>query len=366
MKRITQFFQHGAMALALTLAITACDSSTSALQDETSSDAAQFSMMLAGELGMSDAQYAAVEQTAAQHGGDDVRDPAYLWYLAAQLAEDLSDEQKAALIERSRTMGLRLGQGPLDGPFGRPGEGGGPLPGLGHGGPNGLERAGAGPHDGIGSLLTDAQKEALHALREAYREQVKAAVQAVRNAAAGAERDEQVAALRALNEEIRAAVDAWLEENLTAEQKAQIEANREERENAREAAREAVRTAIDDIFGGDRAAALEAIHDAFVEDVEAARGSGGSAESARAVIEEAAADRDAAIEALLGDQYEIYLIHRALAMRAQHHRGGGGPAGAGHSLRPGGSMGPGGPMGGTASGNNRRRGPGAPGQGNRR
>lgn len=349
-------------ALILTIGLAGCDASDPASNEESVDGVAQLNMMLASELSLSADQYDLVEATGERYGQGDGRDPAFLWRLAQQLSTTLTAEQKAALLARAAEMAERFGERGLDGPFGRPGaehpEGGGPMgggmrpggPGMGHG-PNGLEQAGAGPMHGIGAILTEEQRAALHELLESFSDDREAILDRLHAAAQG-ERAAIAAELKALNETVRAAVEAWLEANLTDEQKAQLATQRAEREAEREAAREAVRAAIEEILGVS-ADQLEAIHDAFVDAVEEARllRENGDVEAFRAAVQAAAATRDAAIQAILSPgAWEIYQIHRALAMRATHMPQGG----------PGGGRGMGGPPQGGPGG---RRGPGGSGNG---
>ncbi len=352
-----------ALALVVTIGLSACDSSTSSVDETPTDGVAQLNMLMASELSLSADQYDLLEATGERHGNGDPRDPALLWYLAQELQQTLTTEQKEALFARAEALAQRLGERGLDGPFGRPGQGigNGPMVGQrGPGGPNGLEQAGAGPHDGIGTILTEEQREALHELMQEFADRRRELADAFRAATDDAARAELADQVRALNEEVRAAVDVWLEANLSDEQKAQLEALRAEREAAREAARQAVREAIVAVLGAEDAAELEAIHDAFVDAVEGLRlqlqNGGITVEAFRDAVDAAAAERDAAIEGALSvTSWEIYRIHRALAVRAQHlpqgpgaqggRRGPGGPGGQGSSGGQG-SHGAGGPVGG--------------------
>ena len=346
------------LALILTTGLAGCDASNPAADEQVTDGVAQLNMMLASELSLSADQYDLVEATGARYGEGDGRDPAFLWRLAQQLSVTLTVEQKEALLARAAEMAERFGERGLDGPFGRPGAehpegsmgvGGGMRPGgggqgQGHGhGPNGLERAGAGPNNGIGAILTEAQRTLLRELMESFASARQGILEQLRTATEG-NRAAIVAELQALNETVRTEVEAWLAANLSDDQKAEVAALEAERL----AARKAVRAAIEEILDVS-ADVLEKYHNDFVIAVEAARflRDNGDLEGFRAAVKEAAEARDAAIENILSDEaWEIYQIHRALAMRASHMPQGGpggqnGPGGM-HQGGSGGQNGPGG------------------------
>lgn len=354
-------------ALILTIGLAGCDASNPAADEQAVDGVAQLNMMLASELSLSADQYDLVEATGERYGQGDGRDPAFLWRLAQQLSVTLTAEQKEALLARAAEMAERFGERGLDGPFGRPGaenpQGGGPMgggmrpggQGMGHG-PNGLEQAGAGPHNGIGAILTEGQRTDLHAFMETFAADRELILERLRTASEG-DRAAIAAELKALHETVRAEVEAWLDANLSEDQKAQLAAQRAEREAERVAARLAVRAAIEEILGVS-ADDLEVFHNAFVDAVEQARllRDNGDVEAFRAAVQTAAAARDAAIQTLLTPNpgaWEIYQIHRALAMRASHMPQGG----------PGGQRGPGGQGGPPQGGPGGRRGPGGTGNG---
>jgi hypothetical protein len=353
MKPLVQVLARILPVMLLAASLAACDSTPSAVEeglDDTYS-VEQLSLALSSELQLSTDQRSTVQEAAARYGPDDAREPGYLWHLAGELNQTLTQEQVRAMLGQSEQIARQMRQQGMAGPFGPHPEGFGTYGFQGR--RPGLGELGAGPGFGqgpdglpLGRVLTEEQFEAVHALRLEFMDEIRALAQAIRTAD---DREAAVVALEAKLAELQAAIDSWLDENLTEEQKALLEELMQAREARRIANREAVRAAIDAVLGPGMGEALQAIHDAFVAEIEAAREAyaPGSAEF-RAAVLAAAEVRDAAIEALLDEnQLGIYRIHQALLIRA-HNLGGFGPGFQhGMGMGPGGfqngdGMGPGG------------------------
>ena len=316
-----------ALALMLTF-LTACDSSSAVGGiDAAGTSLDETVSLIAMDLGFSADETAALSASFAKFGdGDDaaaMHEPGFLWRVAAELQATLTDEQKARLFERLERAGdMRRQGGPNGGmQMRRPGMGGQQGPGM--GGPDG-QRSG-----GIARLdLSDEQKEAIAAIREAYKPQIEA-ILAERENLSRAEIKEQ---LDALHEQIKGEVEAVL----TAEQlaqlqewKAEAELRRTEREAAQEAAREEAKLVMIEVLGltEDQVASLEELRLAAEAEREAIRAlieSGADRDAVQTAVEEQREAHQEALASILDDtQYEITLIHKAIAARFQARHGSG-------------------------------------------
>ncbi len=307
-------------------AFTACDSSNALMENETAAVTTGVST-LTDELQLTGNQAERVNEIIAKRGEDE---PGTLWYLAADLQETLSDEQKAVMfekIEAAREARMENRTADRDGTKGAQRQRG--LRG---------NRFGKGNGEGFGNIegLTDEQKESLKVFREAQREKMEA-LRAQRKAD---ELDEEAfkAALQAMREE----AETELATILTAEQLEAMQAARAERE-------EKMKTRRGDAEGqkglrGERreassAARIEALGltEAQLEQIETLRAEQKEAGAALMATLKESGDREAAREKvaafkkemaaamddiLTADQQEIVTIHRALAFSAAKKRTG--------------------------------------------
>lgn len=336
MKPLSSTISRGLVIAFVAVSFAACDSGPSAVDEtEASYSVAQLTNALGSELRLSTVQLQSVQETASRFGTGDAREPGYLWYLAGELSETLSPEQLQRMLAHAAEIAQQMRQQGMAGPFGPYPEGFGAF-GF-HGRRPGLGELGAGPGFGQGLdgaplrlVLTEEEWDALRALRLEYMDEIRSLCDAIRTAP---DRAEAIAALETALGELQDTIDAWLAENLDADRLAQIEQFRQEREARRIANREAVRAAIDAVLGEGVANELQAIHDAFVAEVDAAREAyERGSETFREAIRTAATNRDEAIHALLDDeQFLIFRIHQALLIRA-HNLSGFGP---GHQFRDG-------------------------------
>ena len=362
-KQTGKFKQMAGRLLGLALMLTtlaACDTSSAVGGVDGAGGASLDATVtsIAMDLGFSADETAALSASFAKFSNDDaaaMREPGFLWRVAAELQATLTEEQKARLFERLERAGEQRRQGPQAGgmQMRRPGQDGPGGPGMGAqqgpGGPDG-QRAG-----GIERLdLSDEQQEAIKAIRESYKPQIEA-ILAERENLTRAEIKEQLDALR---EEIRGEVEAVL----TAEQlaqleewKAEAELRRAEREATQEAARDEAKLVMIEVLGLTEAqvASLDELRESAEAERDAIRELIESGADRDEVKAQADAQREAHQEALasiLDDtQYEITLIHQALAMRRQNGQGGpggqNGPGGQGRPGSQGGRPGMGGPGG---------------------
>lgn len=305
----------------LALGLAACDSQT-AVNDELADETIDFlATSLSQDLSLSSAQELNLRGVMEDHAHD-MKEPGFLWYVAAAMQDTLSDEQKQRLFDL-------VDQWSGNGRLGKPK----------HGGPGGNGHHGGGLGL-IEDLLTDDQKAALEDLRSQHRSEIEALIQAKRDGSISDEDfKDQMSAIR---DAVKSEIDALL----TDEQKAALEERQEEHKAEREALREerlaAIRAAMADALGltADQVTTFEelwASQQAAREDIRAQIEDGSltkeEAADALAALHET---EQQAIEAILDEtQYEIYLIHEALALRMRH-RGfkggrGGGPGGPGGS-----------------------------------
>ena len=346
------------LALMLT-SLTACDSSSAVGGIDGSGGGGSLDetvTFIAADLGLSASETAALSASFAKFSDDDVaamREPGFLWHVAAELQATLTDEQKARLFERLEQAGQRRRGAP--GMQQQGGQGGPGQRGPGMGGQQQDQRPG-----GLASLdLSDEQQEAIAAIRESYKPQIEA-ILADRDNLTRAEIREQFDALHA---SIRADIEGVLTPEQIAqleEMKAEAEARRAEREAAQEAAREEAKLVMIEVLGltdaqvaslEDLRASAEAEREAIRELIE----SGVDRTEVEAQVEAQREAHQEALASVLDDtQLEITMIHRVLSARMQAHRqiggqqGPGGPAGQGRR-GPGGAGGPGG-FGGSVNG----------------
>lgn len=330
---LKQFAGRIIVATLMLTMLAACDSSSAVggIDGEDSSLEETISF-IALDLGLSAQESSALSASLSGLGnGDDAdREPGFLWHVAAELQATLTDEQKERLFARLERAGDQRRQGGQRGmqQNRRGGQGG---PGMGgQNGPRGnaLEQLG----------LSDEQKEAIEAIREAYKPQIEAILEQ-RDALTRAEIKEQLDALR---EQIQAEVEGVLTDEQKAqleELKAEAEARRAEREAEMEANREAARLVMIEVLGltDDQVNALEELRASAEAERDAIRElieSGADRETVQAQVEAQREAHEAALASIYDDtQYEIVRIHKAISMRFKAKQGQRGQGGAGG--RPG-------------------------------
>lgn len=348
-----QWLGRAAASLVAIVLFAACDSASGLSDTNTESDNASIAASISTimtDLNLSSSESAALRASFAKFGdGDDAagREPGFLWRVAAELHATLSDEQKAKLYERIEEAGRKERAGSGSGGQGvhgqRSGQGG---PGM---------RAGQGGHGGQAGQggpgltridLTDAQQEQIAAIREAYKPQIEAVLEQKDTLS----RAEIKAALETIHEAVRGEVEALLtdeQKTALAELKAEAEARRAEMEGERDANREASKLVMIEVLGlsTDQVAALDQLHSSGAEDraaIEALVELGADREEVIAAVEALRDAHQAELASILDvTQYEITLIHNALASRmkkggpGQKGPGQGGPGMGGPGGRPG-------------------------------
>jgi len=334
------WWRTGLLALAATVGLSACDS-TNATLDTSGIDSPQLETMvttLADDLDLSAGITQDLSEAIAARQ-DDQREPGFLWYVAADVQERLSDSEKADLFAKAEAQ--REARRARMEAFRENGQGGEGTRrnrrGARQGGGDALERL----RENAPITLTDEQKEAMQAVREQYRPQLQALREQVQAETLTRE------AAREQGKALREAMKVDIQAILTDEQKATLEAareerkaNRAERKEQRADRRDATRDAMIDALEltDEQQAAIAALRDeqktdrtATREQLRTARENGEAIDrqALRAEAQEArAAHRTAMDDILTDDQQEVIQIHRILTQsvakqRIQQRRGDG-------------------------------------------
>ncbi|SVD63086.1 uncharacterized protein METZ01_LOCUS415940, partial [marine metagenome] len=174
------------------------------------SELQDFSSELASDLGLSETSASAVNDVLNRHGsGGKHREPGFLWKVAGELADKLSEEEKARLFEKMEEKEIPL-FGSLKTLKGKKGKGS-------------KGKKGSSYFDGIKKVLTDDQKVTFKAIKVAYKEKFKTIQGQVKDGTLS--KEDAKAQKAALKEAMKAEIDALL----TDEQKAQLEQNKADR-----------------------------------------------------------------------------------------------------------------------------------------
>ena len=305
-------------SLFLLAVVVGCDSNT-ATDDVSDPELAQLSALIDEEVSLSSAQEEAFNASLMRNAGERGRKtPGFLWQVAADLQETLTDEQKEELFAGTEQAEEGLS---FRGLLGFPGAGG--FYGLGG-------FMGGSPRHGVSALdeelaLTEDQAAALEEIHTRYRESFKALAESFDNGEIT--EDNVITQLIAL----RDAKQAEVMDVLTDEQEAAIEAYREEREAAFEAFREEVNSIRNEVLGltDEQAEAIDAlfeeqlaIRESLIEQLQA--GTLSVADFTVEIDALEAARKDVLSGLLDMVQYEIVQIHDALTVRSGRmgHRGG--------------------------------------------
>lgn len=298
--------------MALVFLAAGCDSMDATTRgSNASTDDPALSQLAAGlaeSASLSSTTAQQVNTILARHAGDE-REPGFLWYVAADLQATLSDDEKERILarpERNENQGPRFRQ--------RRG---------GNDRDRGLRQNRRGSRgDGfLNDLLTDEQRDQLKAIRESYGPQRRALRDSARSGVLS--REEARTQAQALHEAMRAEIDALL----TDEQKAALEAKREERRADREVHTAAVRAAMQDALDltDEQVATLETLKEEQKEAFDALREQFGQEGFDREQFREQRSTlRTEYQEALAGilseAQLETVKIHHVLARHRIGHR----------------------------------------------
>ena len=281
--------------------------------DEVQLDAEElelFSSDLETDLGLSGTSANILRSALSRHGngGRWNDDPGFLWKLAAELHEKLSDEEKAKIFARMQ----RMKEHDKNGKDGRRNEARG----------HDKDKDDAGAFRAILSLLTDEQKSTFDEIMTDFRTQMAAIHE---SAKAGAMTKEEAGeAIKSLHESLKKAIDNLL----TDEQKAELEQIKEEREAKKKEFAEAVKAAKIEALGltDEQLAALEEARADTKTAIEALKAKVDSGEMTRKEAGEAMkeiwkAQKEKSAEILTKAQIEVMKIHSYLQMRWHHRHG---------------------------------------------
>jgi coenzyme F420-reducing hydrogenase delta subunit len=270
-----------------------------------------FSSDLENDLNLSDKSARNLRSALGRHGrgGERDREPGFLWKLAAELQQTLTEEEKNNIftkLEEVKEKGKDRGK---DADKDRGKKDGGAL------------RV-------IYSVLTDDQKPQFDAIMEAFRTGMDAIFASIK--AGEMTREEAKAEIESMEETMKSAIDALL----TDDQKAQLEQMRADRNAEKKAYMESVRQAKIEALGltDDQITAIEAARAETKAAMEALKAQVESEDQTKEEAREAAkaifeANKTAMDAIFTATQIEIIKIHKYLEMRWRHNKERGGKGG---------------------------------------
>ena len=270
-----------------------------------------FSSDLENDLNLSDKSARNLRSALGRHGrgGERDREPGFLWKLAAELQQTLTEEEKNNIftkLEEVKEKGKDRGK---DADKDRGKKDGGAL------------RV-------IYSVLTDDQKPKFDAIMEEFRSGMDAIFASIK--AGEMTREEAKAEIESMEETMKSAIDALL----TDDQKAQLEQMRADRNAEKKAYMESVRQAKIEALGltDDQITAIEAARAETKAAMEALKAQVESEDQTKEEAREAAkaifeANKTAMDAIFTATQIEIIKIHKYLEMRWRHNKERGGKEG---------------------------------------
>jgi len=270
-----------------------------------------FSSDLENDLNLSDKSARNLRSALGRHGrgGERDREPGFLWKLAAELQQTLTEEEKNNIftkLEEVKEKGKDRGK---DADKDRGKKDGGAL------------RV-------IYSVLTDDQKPQFDAIMEEFRSGMDAIFASIK--AGEMTREEAKAEIESMEETMKSAIDALL----TDDQKAQLEQMRADRNAEKKAYMVSVRQAKIDALGltDDQITAIEAARAETKAAMEALKAQVESEDQTKEEAREAAkaifeANKTAMDAIFTATQIEIIKIHKYLEMRWRHNKERGGKEG---------------------------------------
>ena len=270
-----------------------------------------FSIDLVNDLNLSDKSARNLRSALGRHGrgGERDREPGFLWKLASELQQPLTEEEKNNIFARLEEVKEK---------------------GKDRGKDAGKDR---GKKDGgalrvIYSVLADDQKPQFDAIMKEFRTGMDAIFSSIK--AGEMTREEAKAEIESMEETMKSAIDALL----TDDQKAQLEQMREGRKAEKKAYMEAVRQAKIEALGltDDQIAAIEAARAETKAAMEALKAQVESEDLTKEEAREAAkaifeANKTAMDAIFTATQIEIIKIHKYLEMRWRHNKERGGKNG---------------------------------------
>ena len=265
------------------------------------SELQDFSSELASDLGLSKTSASAVNDVLNRHGrGGKHKEPGFLWKVAGELADKLSDEEKARLFEKMEEKEIPL--------FGTPKIKKG--------------KKSKDPFSVIKKVLTDDQKVTFKAIKIAYKEKFKVINEQVKDGTLS--KEDAKAQKNALKEAFKAEIDALL----TDEQKAQLEQNKADRKEKRKAYRDSTKAVKIAVLGmtQDQVSAFDAANqearDAAKALFEKSKNGDIDKDTLREGLKNIFAAKNEKMAGIFDDsQLEIIKIHKALSLRKKKHKG---------------------------------------------
>ena len=278
------------------------------------SELQDFSSELAYDLGLSEASASAVNDVLNRHGrGGKHKEPGFLWKVAGELADKLSDEEKARLFEKMEEKEIPL--------FGTPKIKKGKK-----------SKKGKDPFSAIKKVLTDDQKVTFKAIKIAYKEKFKVINEQVKDGTLS--KEDAKAQKNALKEALKAEIDALL----TDEQKAQLEQNKADRKEKRKAYRDSTKAVKIAVLGmtQDQISAFDAANqearDAAKALFEKSKNGDIDKDTLREGLKNIFAAKNEKMAGIFDDsQLEIIKIKKALSLRKKKNKSKKGKKGKGGS-----------------------------------
>ena len=202
----------------ISLLFAACENPFSANEIQLdSSELEQFSSDLEIELGLSSKNTKTLRKALGRHGGKGrwEKDPGFIWKLAAELQETLSDEAKEKISYRlNKLKDDRIDQSPKD-----------------------RDKHKKEPFDAIQKVLSENQKEEFNLIMENHRSELSSIIEAIQSGEITRDNGEEM--IKELDESLKSSIDSLL----TDEQKSQLKQLKKEFEAKKKAFDEKVELA---------------------------------------------------------------------------------------------------------------------------
>ncbi len=269
---------------------------------------------LVSDLGLNRSAADGVNTLLYKHGKNGKhREPGFVWKIAGELQQTLTEEEKATLFDKMDEHGVDY--------FGHKFSSKGSK-GTGH---HGVKMA----LQAVRKVLTDEQIAVFDEIVNTYKEQFKSLFEQVKSGALS--REEAKTQAEALGEAMKAEIEALLTEEQKAEleqMKADFEAKRDERREERQAYKDSSKQVMIEILDmtGDQVASFESVVSEKRESMQALVDQLKNGEIDRTAFREAAKllfeSRSEKMEAIFNDtQLEIIKIHKALLIRMKKNHG---------------------------------------------
>ena len=286
------------------LVITGCENSMrSESSNLDSAELQELSSELTYDLGLSKSSTDAMNKSLNRHGkGGKHREPGFLWKVAAEMSDQLTDEEKALLFEKMDEKDIPL----FGGSKGKKSKSG---------------KKGKSQSRDLFNILTDDQKDLYKAMMAAYKEKFKSLRDQVKDGSLS--KEDAKDQMKALKEAMQAEVEALL----TDDKKAQLEQNKADRNAKRQAYRDSSKAVMvaalsmteDQVSAYD--AANQEAKDATSALFEQAKNGDIDRETLRASLKLVFTTKNEKLTAIFNDQQlDIIKIRKALEMRMKKHR----------------------------------------------